>query len=343
MNTLITVVLFGPKSGTESSTRASSDSVAFIDGGERYLSDTEAGRLNDLIESVDSQFVAFLERDAVPPQEVLIDQADRLVSDSSAIACLATGERIGPLWSSTSPRVAVLIAPPEQAGCLLFRRGALTASALLEVGHPLWDRLIREVACGANVLVEPSDRVPAFTGRRPALAPDEPSASHGWLRAHLLETVPEDLVNPIISHADAVAVKAGLLQLHDFLEESHGCCQSVQHEGVHNAPDYWHAIMHRREPDYGNSKYWWHHTGEHPLFAELAVGARTVLANCDSEDASAWSERLTADGRWDPFAFVDLCALVNQTHDSALVDAAERIQQIEMLLLLGATYADATG
>ncbi|MAG92916.1 MAG: hypothetical protein CMJ48_04115 [Planctomycetaceae bacterium] len=321
----------------------SSDSVDFIDGSDRRLADAEAGRLNELIESVDSQFVAFLERDAVPPREVLVDQADSLASDSSAIACLATGGRIGPLWSSTSPRVAVLIAPPEQVGCLLLRGGALTASALPEVGHPLWDRLIRQVASGAKVLVEPSDRVPAFTGRGPSLAPGEPPASDDWLRAHLLETAPGDLVDPAGSHADAVALKAGLLQVHDFLEESHVCCQSVQHEGIHNAPDYWHAIMHRREPDYGNSKYWWHHTGEHPLFPELAAGARTILVNCDSEDASAWSERLTADGRWDPFGFVDLCALVNGSNDMALVEAAEQIQHLELSLLLGATYADATG
>src|SRR5688500_4990238 len=50
----------------------------------------------------------------------------------------------------------------------------------------------------------------------------------------------------------ASACMAGLWLYHDFLDESHAISQDLHTvEG-----SYWHAIMHRREPDAWNSKYW---------------------------------------------------------------------------------------
>src|SRR5262249_17485377 len=46
----------------------------------------------------------------------------------------------------------------------------------------------------------------------------------------------------------AMACLAGLWLYHDFLDESHAISQDLSSaEG-----SYWHAIMHRREPDYWN-------------------------------------------------------------------------------------------
>ncbi len=137
---------------------------------------------------------------------------------------------------------------------------------------------------------------------------------------------------------DGVALRAGLYQLHDFLDESHQCSQSIEGRGLHHAGDYWHAIMHRREPDYGNSKYWFRHVGPHPIFAELAPLAREFAppANFDR-----WSGRLWTTRGWDPFAFVDLCEAAAQSNDPALAEFAQRVQWAEMLLLLASTARDA--
>src|SRR5687768_10504407 len=50
----------------------------------------------------------------------------------------------------------------------------------------------------------------------------------------------------------ARACLAGLWLYHDFLDESHTLSQCIDTP----SGSYWHAIMHRREGDFANSKYW---------------------------------------------------------------------------------------
>ena len=59
------------------------------------------------------------------------------------------------------------------------------------------------------------------------------------------------------------ALQAGLWLYVDELDRSHEISQ-----GMHNATgSYWHAIMHRREGDFSNSKYWYRNAGSHPAMA----------------------------------------------------------------------------
>ena len=60
-------------------------------------------------------------------------------------------------------------------------------------------------------------------------------------------------------------VRAGALWLHGFLDESHTIAQGIDStEG-----SYWHALMHRSEPDFSNSKYWYRKVGKHEIFPSL--------------------------------------------------------------------------
>ena len=63
----------------------------------------------------------------------------------------------------------------------------------------------------------------------------------------------------------ANAVKSGLLLWNDALDDSHDISQSIRSK----TGSYWHGIMHRREPDYSNSKYWFARVGNHPIFPTL--------------------------------------------------------------------------
>lgn len=74
---------------------------------------------------------------------------------------------------------------------------------------------------------------------------------------------------------------AGVWLLHNYLDRSHAISQGV----ATGEGSYWHGVMHRREGDWSNAKYWFRNVGEHPVLDQLAE----------------------QHGGWDPYEFVDDC------------------------------------
>lgn len=99
---------------------------------------------------------------------------------------------------------------------------------------------------------------------------------------------------------------AGLWLAYDFLEESHTISQDI------STPDgsYWHGIMHRREPDYANAKYWFRRVPRHAMFAPLALEAQRLFA--EHRESDPYAEFLEHPRAWDPMAFIDLCEAIAQ-------------------------------
>jgi len=78
--------------------------------------------------------------------------------------------------------------------------------------------------------------------------------------------------------------QSGLWLLAGDLDRSHSLSQEI------NEPEgsFWHGIMHRREHDFSNAKYWFRRVDEHPVLDQIA-------------DVCGAAYR-------DPFSFVDACA-----------------------------------
>ena len=106
--------------------------------------------------------------------------------------------------------------------------------------------------------------------------------------------------HPIKDHDMARACLAGLWLYHDFLEESHTLSQAIETP----TGSYWHGLMHRREPDYSNAKYWFRRVGNHPIYEALCEEAANLASLSDLPTAAEFLKRQS---EWDPFAFIDLC------------------------------------
>ncbi|MBT3603936.1 MAG: hypothetical protein HOE48_21835 [Candidatus Latescibacteria bacterium] len=159
----------------------------------------------------------------------------------------------------------------------------------------------------------------------------ENSAAESQLKALNIESafagknvVDQDMADACIS---------GAWLYHNFLDASHTISQGIQtHTG-----SFWHGIMHRREPDFSNSKYWFRNVGDHSLFDAINKEAQGI-----AQTAGDAPDFLISQTAWDPYAFVDLCADALSGKSSA--DALCReIQQREWELLFDFSYRHAVG
>jgi hypothetical protein len=123
----------------------------------------------------------------------------------------------------------------------------------------------------------------------------------------------------------AEACLAGLCLMYDCIDESHTISQSIETA----SGSYWHGILHRREPDYGNAKYWFRRVGRHPVFEPLAARARELAAGETLDRPAAF---LAEERDWDPFRFVDLCEAAAE-HRSNSEMLCRKIQRKECELL----------
>lgn len=115
---------------------------------------------------------------------------------------------------------------------------------------------------------------------------------------------------------------AGLWLYFSCFEESHEIAQNL---GSIEA-SFWHAILHRQEPDSGNAAYWFRRVGTHPIFRELCDEADEIVGRYPKAE-------FRTGGKWDPFSFIMFCERARQQPNSAQEQAAVEIQRAEWQLL----------
>ena len=122
---------------------------------------------------------------------------------------------------------------------------------------------------------------------------------------------------------------------HDFLDQSHQISQAIETA----SGSFWHGIMHRREGDFSNAKYWFRKVGSHDLYTTLGAAAETIVAAQPDQQESL---QLTDNGQWDPFQFVDLCQQALET-DSSKKSLCQQLTRLEWQLLFDYCYHQACG
>jgi hypothetical protein len=163
------------------------------------------------------------------------------------------------------------------------------------------------------------------------LGPGTPDASQRERLADL--TVEKLFGEELADRSMGTCCLSALWLYYGFLDRSHEISQAIPtREG-----SYWHAIMHRREGDYANSKYWVRRVGAHPVYEILGRRAGEIAARRTDET----TPEFIRSGAWNPYAWVDLCE--SAVRRNQYVTLCQDIQQAEWELLFAHCYRGAIG
>ena len=131
---------------------------------------------------------------------------------------------------------------------------------------------------------------------------------------------------PVLDAGMFALTRAGLFYLYDEIGASHRIVQEVNTDTA----AYWHGMVHRREGDFDNARYWFRRAGTLPLFGDLqrAAGSSSAI--------------VAAQSNWDPYLFTGLC---EQERFGANENVGEliKLQRIEFEVLFDYVWRKGLG
>jgi hypothetical protein len=123
-------------------------------------------------------------------------------------------------------------------------------------------------------------------------------------------------------------VQAVLYLCFDCFEEAHNIANEHEDTVIGN---WLHAILHRREPDAGNSKYWYARVkAPAKVFEAIGKEVLSILKEKPVAELEPLVKKLEMSKTWEPEIFVDLCNEYREKDpDSPTYQTLARIQEIE--------------
>lgn len=105
--------------------------------------------------------------------------------------------------------------------------------------------------------------------------------------AHIQLVSQTVLIPEVASRPD---ISAGLWLYVDDLESSHGICQDLETP----TGSFWHGILHRREGDYSNSRYWMRRAINHPLISSGTMDPNKLITAVEQSNKKDNPELINA-------------------------------------------------
>jgi hypothetical protein len=148
------------------------------------------------------------------------------------------------------------------------------------------------------------------------LAPSEP---FDWEWPIRLREADDALIageHTIQDPAGFALVRGGLLYAADALDPAHRIFQDVPGD----LGSYWHGMMHRREADFENARYWFRRAGTLPFFNALHGAAARI------------SSDMARQSSWDPYLFTGQCEQARFGAEELVAEMA-KLQRAEFEVL----------
>ncbi len=121
-------------------------------------------------------------------------------------------------------------------------------------------------------------------------------------------------------------VRGALLCAGDVLEAAHKIFQNEPS----SLGSYWHGVMHRREADFDNARYWFRNAGTLPPFDKMHDAAREYSATMARQNS------------WDPYLFTGMCEQAKFGAEE-LVAECLALQRVEFEVLFDYCWRQAVG
>ena len=152
------------------------------------------------------------------------------------------------------------------------------------------------------------DRIFLQDGLLAKLTPTEPLSTTLLLRVRAADDAAVSGGKAIGDAGDFALVRGGLFYAIDALDDAHAFFQDAQGD----LAAYWHGMLHRREGDFENARYWYRRAGVLPCFAAL------------HRAASEFSADMARQANWDPYLLTGEC-------EQARFGAEESVAQLVKL------------